>query len=400
MRTAAMAATPFPVLIGCLFAGTETKSVTHPVVSAEATLVHAGGRRDLGQPAVQPPVLATIIASAGEPLAGDYGRGGNPTWSALEQALGAIESASAVVFSSGQAASMALMLALARDRDSILVPRDGYYNARALAERLRPHGARPVLVDLADLAAVKRELAASRAVLWAESPTNPLLRVADLARLGELAAAAGAPMIVDNTVATGLLQQPLELGAIASMCSLTKSASGHSDVIAGAVMTRDPGLAAELRTWRTLGGGILGPMEAWLAIRGLKTLPLRIERQSASALAVAGHLAGHPRVTAVHYPGAGEQAAVARAQMPRGFGPLLSFEVDGTAADADAVVAASRLIVPATSFGGVESAWERRGRWAGESAPATLIRLSVGIEPPADLIADLDYALAEGRPSA
>ncbi|HTA04143.1 MAG TPA: aminotransferase class I/II-fold pyridoxal phosphate-dependent enzyme [Streptosporangiaceae bacterium] len=375
--------------------------MTYPAVSADAMLVHAGGRRDLGTPAVQAPVLATILASAGEPTAGDYGRGGNPTWTALEHALGAIESAVAVVFSSGQAASMALMLALARNRDTILVPRDGYYNARTLAERLRPHGAVPVLVDLADLAAVERELAANRAVLWAESPTNPLLRVADLARLGELATAAGAPMVVDNTVATGLLQQPLELGAVASLCSLTKSASGHSDVIAGAVMTRDPGLQDELRTWRTLGGGILGPMEAWLAIRGLKTLPLRIERQSASALAVAAHLAAHPRVTAVHYPGVGEQAtSIARAQMPRGFGPLLSFEVDGTAADADAVVLASRLIVPATSFGGVESAWERRGRWPGESAPATLIRLSVGIEPPADLIADIDHALAQGQPSA
>jgi cystathionine gamma-lyase len=375
--------------------------VTYPAVSADAMLVHAGGRRDLGTPAVQAPVLATILASAGEPTAGDYGRGGNPTWTALEHALGAIESAVAVVFSSGQAASMALMLALARNRDTILVPRDGYYNARTLAERLRPHGAVPVLVDLADLAAVERELAANRAVLWAESPTNPLLRVADLARLGELATAAGAPMVVDNTVSTGLLQQPLELGAVASLCSLTKSASGHSDVIAGAVMTRDPGLQDELRTWRTLGGGILGPMEAWLAIRGLKTLPLRVERQSASALAVAAHLAAHPRVTAVHYPGVGEQAtSIARAQMPRGFGPLLSFEVDGTAADADAVVLASRLIVPATSFGGVESAWERRGRWPGESAPATLIRLSVGIEPPADLIADIDHALAQGQPSA
>ena len=375
--------------------------MTYPAASADAMLVHAGGRRDLGTPAVQAPVLATILASAGEPTAGDYGRGGNPTWTALEHALGAIESAVAVVFSSGQAASMALMLALARNRDTILVPRDGYYNARTLAERLRPHGAVPVLVDLADLAAVERELAANRAVLWAESPTNPLLRVADLARLGELATAAGAPMVVDNTVATGLLQQPLELGAVASLCSLTKSASGHSDVIAGAVMTRDPGLQDELRTWRTLGGGILGPMEAWLAIRGLKTLPLRIERQSASALAVAAHLAAHPRVTAVHYPGVGEQAtSIARAQMPRGFGPLLSFEVDGTAADADAVVLASRLIVPATSFGGVESAWERRGRWPGESAPATLIRLSVGIEPPADLIADIDHALAQGQPSA
>jgi cystathionine beta-lyase/cystathionine gamma-synthase len=380
--------------------------VTYPALSADAMLVHAGGQRDLGGPALQPPVLATILASAGEPQAGDYGRGGNPTWAALEQALGAIESADAVVFSSGQAASMALMLALARDRDTILLPSDGYYNARALAGRLRPHGAAPALVDLADLAAVERELTARRAVLWAESPTNPLLRVADLARLGQLAAAAGATMIVDNTVATGLLQRPLDVGAVASLCSLTKSASGHSDVIAGAVMTRDAALAEELRTWRTLGGGILGPMEAWLAIRGLKTLPLRIERQSASALAIASHLAGHPRVTGVYYPGvpqpgaSEESLAVARMQMPRGFGPLLSFEVDGAAADADATVLASRLIVPATSFGGAESAWERRGRWPGETAPASLIRLSVGIEPAADLIADIDYALAQGRPSA
>ncbi len=375
--------------------------MTDPAVSADAALVHAGGRRDLGEPAVQPPVLAAILASAGEPHAVDYGRGGNPTWAALEHALGGIESADAVVFSSGQAASMALMLALARDRDTILLPRDGYYNARVLAERLRPHGATPVLVDLTDLPAVGRELVARRAVLWAESPTNPLLRVADLARLGDLAGAAGAPMIVDNTVATGLLQRPLDLGAVASLCSLTKSASGHSDVIAGAVMTRDAALADELRSWRTLGGGILGPMEAWLAIRGLKTLPLRIERQSASALAIAGHLAAHPGVTAVHYPGVSQESlAVARAQMPRGFGPLLSFEVDGTATDADAVVLASHLIVPATSFGGAESAWERRGRWPGETAPPGLIRLSVGIEPAADLIADIDHALAQRRPSA
>jgi cystathionine gamma-lyase len=360
-------------------------------------LVHAGGRQKLGEPAVAPPVLATMLASAGEPQAGDYGRGSNPTWEALEQALGGIEAAQAVVFSSGQAASMALMLALTLDRDRIVLPADGYYNARALAERLRPHGAAPVLVDLGDLAAVERELGTGRTVLWAESPTNPLLRVADLARLGELAAAAGAPMIVDNTLATGLLQRPLEFGAVASLCSLTKSASGHSDVIAGAVMTRNTALADELRGWRTLGGGVLGPMEAWLAIRGLRTLPLRIERQSANALAIAVHLAEQPRVTAVHYPGVGESVPVARAQMPRGFGPLLSFEVDGSAAEADAIVAASRLIVPATSFGGVESTWERRGRWPGETATAALIRLSVGIEPPADLIADIDHALAEGH---
>jgi cystathionine gamma-synthase len=262
---------------------------------------------------------------------------------------------------------------------------------------LRPRGAVPVYVDQDDLAMVEHELAAGRAVLWAESPTNPLLRVADLAALARLAAAADAPMVVDNTVATGLLQQPLELGALASLCSLTKAASGHSDVLAGAVLTRNSGLADELRGWRSLGGGVLGPMEAWLALRGLKTLPLRIDRQSATARIIAAHLATHPRVAAVHYPSCrAETLALARAQMPRGFGPLLSFEVDGGAADADAVVAAASLIAPATSFGGVESTWERRGRWAGESAPPALIRLSVGIEPAADLIADIDRALATG----
>lgn len=370
--------------------------MTDEAMSADARLVHAGTQRQGGQPVVQPPVLASIRVSPGEPAAADYGRGGNPTWTALEQALGAAEDAEAVVFGSGQAASMALMLALAPGRDAIVLPVDGYYNARVLADRLRPHGAVPVLADLQDLAAIERELIAPgrSAVLWAETPTNPLLRVADLTALGRIAAAAGAPMIVDNTVATGLLQHPLEYGAVASLCSLTKAVSGHSDVILGAVMTRDPALADGLRGWRSLGGGIAGPAEAWLAIRGLKTLPLRIERQSATALALAGHLAAHPRVRAVHYPGITPGTlAIARAQMPRGFGPLLSFEVDGSAADADAVVAAARLIVPATSFGGVDSTWERRGRWPGETAPDSLIRLSAGIEPPADLLADLDHAL-------
>jgi cystathionine beta-lyase/cystathionine gamma-synthase len=375
--------------------------MTDPAPSADARLVHAGIGREPGEPVVQPPVLASILTSLGEPGPGDYGRGGNATWTALEEALGAIEDADAVVFSSGQAASMALMLALAAGREAILLPRDGYYNARVLAERLRPHGAALVLVDLQDHAAVGAALGAARrgAVLWAETPTNPLLRVADLAALGRLAAAAGAPMIVDNTVATGLLQHPLDLGAVASLCSLTKSASGHSDLILGAVMTRDPVLAGELRSWRTLGGGIAGPLETWLAIRGLKTLPLRIDRQSAAAQAVAEYLAAHPRVTAVHYPGVTPATLdIARAQMPRGFGPLLSFELAGDAADADAVVAASRLILPASSFGGVESTWERRGRWAGETAPGSLIRLSAGLEPVADLLADLGQAL--GRATA
>jgi cystathionine beta-lyase/cystathionine gamma-synthase len=367
-----------------------------PQVSRDSALIHAATQRAAGEPVVPPPALASIFASQGDPADGlVYARSGNPTWTALERALGSMENADAVVFSSGQAASMALMLALARDRERIVLPADGYYNARVLAAQLRPHGAEPVLVDLLDLDQVERELRRGPAVLWAETPTNPLLRVADLRALGRLAEAAGAPMIVDNTVATGLLQQPLDLGAIASLCSLTKSASGHSDLIMGAVLTRDEQLLGDLRSWRTLGGGIAGPVESWLALRGLKTLPLRIERQSASAQAVAEFLAGHPRVTAVHYPGVAAQTReLARAQMPRGFGPLLSFEVDGGLDAADAVIAAARLIVPASSFGGVESSWERRGRWPAESAPDGLIRLSVGVEPVGDLIADIEQSLA------
>jgi cystathionine beta-lyase/cystathionine gamma-synthase len=369
--------------------------------SAESRLIHAGTERVPSRPATPPLAPASIYVSQGTPRPGrGYGRDGNPGWEALEQALGGLEDAEAVAFASGQAASMALMLALAPGRERIVLPEDGYYGGRVLADRLRPHSTRPVPVDLRDLAAVERELTAAPSVLWAETPTNPLLRVADLSRLGALAAAAGAPMIVDNTVATGLLQRPLDAGATASLYSLTKAISGHSDVILGAVVSRDAGLVAELKAWRSSGGGIPGPFEAWLALRGLKTLPLRIARQSASALGIAGYLAGHPRVTAVHYPGVGGPGAdpttseLARRQMPDGFGPLLSFEVTPDSADAaDKVVAASRLILPATSFGGVESTWERRARWPAETAPAGLIRLSVGVEPAADLITDIDDAL-------
>ena len=371
------------------------------VFSAESRLIHAGTERVPGQPATPPLAPASIYVSQGTPRPGrGYGRDGNPGWEALEQALGGLEDAEAVAFASGQAASMALMLALAPGRERIVLPEDGYYGGRVLADRLRPHSTRPVPVDLRDLAAVERELTAAPSVLWAETPTNPLLRVADLTRLAGIAAAAGAPMMVDNTVATGLLQRPLDAGATASLYSLTKSVSGHSDVILGAVVSRDAGLLADVRAWRSSGGGIPGPFEAWLALRGLKTLPLRIARQSASALAIAGHLAGHPRVTAVHYPGIDgpgvdkTTSALARRQMPDGFGPLLSFEVTPDSADAaDKVVARSRLILPATSFGGVESTWERRARWPAETAPPGLIRLSVGVEPAADLITDIDQAL-------
>jgi cystathionine beta-lyase/cystathionine gamma-synthase len=369
-----------------------------PDEPAPATrLVHAGLDRDAGSPSAPPLVAASFFTSTGDPADLPYGytRQGNPTWTALEEALGALEDATALVFASGQAASLALALALTEGRERLVLPVDGYYGMRVLGELLGGRLVEPVPVDLQDLDAVRDALGGARSVLWAETPTNPLLRVMDLDALAGIAGDAGAPLVVDNTVATAVLQRPLDHGATATLTSLTKVASGHSDLLLGSVATRDEGLVERLRAWRGAGGGIPGPFEAWLAHRGLRTLPLRIERQSENALAVARHLADHGRVREVHYPGLeGPEHEVAARQMRGGFGPLLSFELDGDAAAADAVVRAARVIRPGTSFGGIESSWERRARWASESsAPESLIRFSVGIEAIEDLLADLDAAL-------
>ncbi len=363
-------------------------------------LVHAGRNREPGAPSAPPIVTASVYVSAGDPaeIGYAYGRDGNATWETLETALGALEDASALAFASGQAATLALMLALAGEGRRLVLPDDGYYGARKLAGMLAAFGVRHVAVDHQDLAAVRDALVERPAALWTETPTNPLLRVMDLERLAELAGEADAPMVVDNTTATAVLQQPLELGAAASLYSLTKATSGHADLLLGAVVSRDGTLLERLRAWRSSGGGIPGPFEAWLAHRGLQTLPLRVVRQSETALAVARHLAAHRAVTRVHYPGLEEATQeVARRQMPRGFGPLLSFELEGDAERAQAVVEASRLIAAATSFGGVESTWERRARWASETvASPTLIRLSVGLEDADDLLADIELALSAG----
>ena len=226
-----------------------------------------------------------------------------PGWEALEQALGGLEDAEAVAFASGQAASMALMLALAPGRERIVLPEDGYYGGRVLADRLRPHSTRPVPVDLQDLAAVERELTAAPSLLWAETPTNPLLRVADLTRLAALAAAAGAPMVVDNTVATGLLQRPLDAGATASLYSLTKAISGHSDVILGAVVSRDAGLLADAQSLAVQRRRHPG------AVRGLAGAA-RPEDAAAADRAPVGQRAGHRR--APGGPSPGDRGALSR----------------------------------------------------------------------------------------
>ena len=360
--------------------------------------VHAGRDRSPGAPSAPPIVPASFYISAGVVPDGAYayGRDGNPTWEALEAGLGALEDARALVFSSGQAATLALMLALTDESERLVVPNDGYYGTRVLAERLHARGVDAVAVDLADLGAVRDALAWPAASLFAETPTNPLLRVFDLEALGRLAAETGSPLVVDNTVATAVLQRPLDWGATASAYSLTKGVGGHSDLLLGAVVTRDEALYGRLASWRSAAGGIAGPFEAWLAHRSLATLPLRVQRQSESALVVARFLGSHSGVERVHYPGlTRETLAVAERQMRSGFGPLLSFVVAGGDDAADAVVAASRVVRPATSLGGVESTWERRTRWPSETAaPPGLIRLSIGLEAVDDLLADVEQALA------
>lgn len=348
-----------------------------------------------GEPSSPPLWITAAWTSSGAPADGrhEYGRMSNPTWEDLEAELGRLERAEARVFASGQAAALALLFALERRR--VLVAGDGYYGMRRLLGLLGSLGFETVRVDLADPGEVERELGAAPAILWAETPTNPFLRVFDLALLAELARAAGAPLVVDNTTATPALQRPLDFGADATLTSLTKATSGHSDVVLGSLATRDAALLERVAAWRQAGGGIAGPMEAWLALRAVRTLDLRARRQSESALEIARALLGHARVRQVHYPGTcRETLDLARRQMPHGFGALLAFEYDGDAAATEALIRRSRCFRPATSFGGTESSWERRARWASESAPESLVRVSVGIEDPRALIEDLERALA------
>ncbi|MCE9593880.1 MAG: PLP-dependent transferase [Planctomycetes bacterium] len=370
-------------------------------VDLNTLAAHAGSRHDSGAPSATPIQPASFYLSSGDPgdLAYAYGRHGNPTWEALESGLGDLEGARSLVFASGQAAALALMLSLADGRARFVLPDGGYYGTRKLLDLLRPRGLEFVNVDMTDLAAVELALTATPSILWAESPTNPFLRVLDLRALATLARAAGAPFVVDNTTATAALQRPLDLGADATITSLTKSVSGHSDVVLGSIATRKSSILDAARNWRANAGLIAGPFEAWVALRGLKTLPLRIARQSENALSLAEHLVTHPQVARVYHPAVDPRSkTLAEVQMRGGFGPLFSFEVKGDAGVADRVVAGARLIRPGTSFGGVETSWERRARWASETAPPNLIRVSAGIEAIEDLVQDIDRALASVEP--
>jgi cystathionine gamma-synthase len=332
----------------------------------------------------------------------DYARTDNPTWQAFESALGALEGGEALVLSSGMAAITAA-LSLVPDGSHVVAPTHAYSGTSAMLEQAAERGRLTVdTVDVADTPAVSAALAGAD-LLWLESPTNPMLEVADLPAICAAARAAGTLTVVDNTFATPLVQRPLDLGADVVVHSVTKYLAGHSDVLLGATVTgsgnRGRELGARLRAHRRLTGSIAGPAEVWLALRGLRTLALRMERAQATAAELARRLDGHPAVERVRHPSLPDDPGDERAaaQM-RGFGAILTIEVRGGAQAAESVANATRLWVHTTSLGGVESTLERRRRHSAEaeSVPESLLRLSVGIEDVEDLWVDLDRALTEG----
>jgi cystathionine gamma-synthase len=351
---------------------------------------------------VNPPVvLSSTYVSTGTPPPGEllYARSGTETWVPFERALADLEGAAlpALVFSSGMAA-IAAALSLVPVGGRVVVPRHAYQVTLGFVDDLAARGGVEVVrVDIADTDAVVAALrAAPTSLLWVESPTNPMLEVADLPALVEAAHAANVPVAVDNTFATPLGQRPLGLGADVVVHSVTKYLAGHSDVVLGAVVVDDAGLRDRFLAYRTLHGAIAGPWEVWLALRGLRTLALRVERSQANAAELARRLAEHPAVAEVRHPSLPHDPGHERASaLMTGFGSIIGLRPVGGVTAADAVVDALALWVPATSLGGVESSLERRRRFATESptVPEDLLRLSVGIEDVEDLWGDLDQAL-------
>jgi len=369
----------------------------------ETLAVHAGREPDPATGALREPIhLATTFERGPDgnyPHGYSYSRSGNPNRSALEQAVAALEGGhDAVAFASGSAATLAVFT-LAASGGRVVCSSDCYHGtAKQLREILPRWGGSVEFVDTTDLDATRQALQPGATLLWVETPSNPLLRVSDLAALAELAHARGALLGCDNTFASPVLQQPLALGADLVMHSTTKYLGGHSDVLGGILVAREAGsLLERLRDFQGTGGGVPSPFDCWLLLRSLPTLPLRVRQQAANALAVARFLATDQRVEHVHYPGLESHPghALAGRQMLGGYGAVVSFQVPGEAPQALAVAARTKLFTRATSLGGVESLIEHRASVEGplSRTPPNLLRMSIGLEHEADLIADLDQAL-------
>lgn len=354
--------------------------------------VVAGRNRGPGAPLGGGPVFTSAFRAGGGI---DYARDGNPTWEALESALGTLDGGVSVTYGSGMAAAAAVLAELAPGA-RVAVAATAYLEVRRLLVARAEAGSIEVeLIDSTDTAAVLATVRGGHMdMLWIDALANPGLDVPELDLIGAAASASDTTLVVDSTLATPMLIRPLELGADVVVHSATKYIGGHSDLLLGVATARDPAAAERLRLQRTMLGAVPGTMEAWLALRGLRTLPLRLERGSESAGTLAGRLLAHPRVDGVRYPGLGSDPAHdVASRLLDGYGAVVSFEV----ADADAaerVLAGVRLMTPAGSLGGVETLIERQGRWHGDrEVPDGLLRLSVGCEHPEDLWRDLNAAL-------
>lgn len=345
-----------------------------------------------GAPIVPTPVPAAAyhIPPSEDDSLDSYGRYHNPTWRHLESALAQLEGASAALtFGSGMAAITSVLRALTKPGATLVVPADGYYQVRRYAdEYLAPQGIAVVLANCADII----DAASGADVVLAETPSNPGLDVVDLHRLAMTCRGSGATLVVDNTTATPLGQQPLSLGADLVVASATKSLSGHHDLLAGYVAGSHADQMAAIEHERRLAGPILGAFEAWLVLRSIGTAGLRFERQCQNAIAMALTLRAHPAVRSVRYPGLTDDPSheVANRQMKR-FGGIVAIELESAAA-VHALVQNSDLLISSTSFGGIHSSVDRRERW-GDPVGEGFARISAGIEDTDDLIADIEQAL-------
>ncbi|MFI1563672.1 cystathionine gamma-lyase [Streptomyces sp. NPDC020490] len=361
-------------------------------------------RAGLPQPVKYEPTLPGPVFAAHFHLPGDptgpytYGRDENPTWTLLERAVGELEApgqdgVETLAFASGMAAISSVLFSQLRAGDTVVLPSDGYQALPLVRAQLEAYGIDVRTAPTGNDAQL--DVLDGARLVWLETPSNPGLDVCDVRRLAEAAHARGALVAVDNTLATPLGQRPLELGADFSVASGTKQLTGHGDVLLGYVVGRDTEAMTAVRRWRKIVGAIPGPMETWLAHRSLATLQLRVDRQCATALAVGEALRGQPEVSGLRYPGLpGDPShAVASRQMRR-YGCVVSFTLP-TRARAERFLQELRLVDEATSFGGVRSTAERRGRWGGDAVPEGFIRLSVGAEDPEDLVADVLRAVRE-----
>ncbi|MFI5657205.1 cystathionine gamma-synthase [Streptomyces sp. NPDC051684] len=375
----------------------------------ETTAIHAGNTADPVTGAVVPPIyqVSTYKQDGVGGLRGgyEYSRSANPTRTALEENLAALEGGRrGLAFASGLAAEDCLLRTLLSPGDHVVIPNDAYGGTfRLFAKVVTRWGVEFSVADTSDVESVRAAITPLTKAVWVETPSNPLLGITDIAAVAQAAHESGAKLVVDNTFASPYLQQPLALGADVVVHSMTKYMGGHSDVVGGALIVNDDELADDLAFHQNAMGAVAGPFDSWLVLRGIKTLPVRMDRHSENATRVADMLSRHPRVTKVLYPGLPEHPGheIAAKQM-KAFGGMVSFRVEGGEEAAVEVCNRAKLFTLGESLGGVESLVEHPGRMTHASVagsalevPADLVRLSVGIESVDDLLADLQQALAK-----